>query len=512
MKLYLSLSFLLLCFISKAQLPTMTGYLLNTITSGSGGGTGTDIDSTWHTNGYSFENTNNLDSTIIRKGAVAIQLDTILGLGNKLDTGLLIKGKYGTGIGLYNRYVSNLTPNQEIYFGNIFNPYNDTSTAYIRHSQTGNIFEFGQRTPSFVQRYMRLSPGAGVQFQIPNSEKFEITHGSIQKMWFDSTITQNFDDIQLIEGIGHIDTFFTMACVNGHEGKLAYLAIDTIRAYLGISTPSGSNSVLTTKSVTGTGIVGDSIRLVGDLTIPGNNKYYGTNAVGTRGYYDFTLTINNVYDSLLIHPKNNVFISEDFLGTNPNANYGWTTTTNNGNVSLASPTVLDFNHPGICRLSSSGFSGSQTPTFRMDSPRIPVVDGMIYEALVKVEGFGGSNFFQCGLIGGSTTFSNDFIGFEFDGTGNITLRFGKDGTTGTVNTGIAEVDGDWVWVKFIITGSDIEYYINNILIGTTTPSPSAFPDSTTNDNMALTFVESTTTSSIFTSYIDYVSLSFPVNR
>lgn len=275
---------------------------------------------------------------------------------------------------------------------------------------------------------------------------------------------------------------------------------------------SGGGSVITTMSIQGDGTTSDSIKLVGDEDAPGSLFYYGTNQAGAKGYYKFPLTIYQVYDSLLVHPKNNIFISEDFLGTSSDANYGWTMTTNAGNVTMSNPGILEYNHPGLCRLSSSGTIGSQTPTFRMDSPRVPVVDGMVYEALVKVEGFGGTNLFQCGLIGNSTLFSDDYVGFEFDGTGNIFLRFGKNGTGGTVNTGIAEVDGAWFWVKFVINGNNIEYYINNSLIGITTPSPSAFPNATTSDNMALAFVESTTTSSIFTSYIDYVSLSFPVTR
>lgn len=44
----------------------------------------------------------------------------------------------------------------------------------------------------------------------------------------------------------------------------------------------GAGSSLTTQSVTGTGAVGDSIRLVNDVAAPGNNQVYGTNSSGTR--------------------------------------------------------------------------------------------------------------------------------------------------------------------------------------------------------------------------------------
>ncbi|WP_407522654.1 hypothetical protein PDL71_15410 [Lacibacter sp. MH-610] len=52
----------------------------------------------------------------------------------------------------------------------------------------------------------------------------------------------------------------------------------------GTDNTGGGGSSLTTQSVTGTGAVGDSIKLVNDAASPGNNQVYGTNGSGTKGW------------------------------------------------------------------------------------------------------------------------------------------------------------------------------------------------------------------------------------
>jgi hypothetical protein len=51
------------------------------------------------------------------------------------------------------------------------------------------------------------------------------------------------------------------------------------------SVGSGSSSVITADSIQGTGSAGSPIELVGDAATPGNTMLYGTNGVGTKGWY-----------------------------------------------------------------------------------------------------------------------------------------------------------------------------------------------------------------------------------
>jgi hypothetical protein len=48
----------------------------------------------------------------------------------------------------------------------------------------------------------------------------------------------------------------------------------------------GSQVAATDMSIMGNGVSGNAIKLVGDLTTPGNSKFYSTNGSGVRGWYD----------------------------------------------------------------------------------------------------------------------------------------------------------------------------------------------------------------------------------
>lgn len=71
---------------------------------------------------------------------------------------------------------------------------------------------------------------------------------------------------------------------------------DNIVRYLGVDawgkvftaeiTGGGGGTVLTKWSVTGSGALGNEVRLTNDLETPGISKYYGTDARGIRGFFD----------------------------------------------------------------------------------------------------------------------------------------------------------------------------------------------------------------------------------
>lgn len=83
--------------------------------------------------------------------------------------------------------------------------------------------------------------------------------------------------------------------------------VDTIVRYLGVDawgkvftteiTGGGGGTVLTKWSVTGSGALGNEIRLTNDEENPGTTMYYGTDETGTKGWHDLTITGDNYVDS-----------------------------------------------------------------------------------------------------------------------------------------------------------------------------------------------------------------------
>ncbi len=56
--------------------------------------------------------------------------------------------------------------------------------------------------------------------------------------------------------------------------------------------------ITTDKSVTGTGTIFAPVQLTNDLAVPGNDKYYGTNFAGARGWFDLPSGVTNLgYDA-----------------------------------------------------------------------------------------------------------------------------------------------------------------------------------------------------------------------
>jgi hypothetical protein len=55
-----------------------------------------------------------------------------------------------------------------------------------------------------------------------------------------------------------------------------------------------NNGLLSSNSITGNGVIGTPFQLVNDSAVPGNNFYYGTNALGVKGYYAITSGVTNL--------------------------------------------------------------------------------------------------------------------------------------------------------------------------------------------------------------------------
>lgn len=289
-----------------------------------------------------------------------------------------------------------------------------------------------------------------------------------------------------------------------------YQGLSNNKAYVSVNNTSGA----TTGSTATIGFTDSNTSLDRDLRID-NNGFFLKNLDNANQDYDlkYDPTSDEVTYVVGNSPGLIAVIEEDFFGvyggSTGTAHYGWTTTTNGGQISLCSPTELVDNHPGLSYMESSGASNG-TPEMHMNTPQIYAKDGLIYEAIVKVENFTASNTFFAGIKNG-----NDYIGFKWDGTGNVELTFGNDGVTSSTNTGYAESDGAWVAVKFIVGATTVQYYLNGTLVGNTTldgtASPS-LPNATTGDNMRPTFDGSITLGSSFKAVVDYMKLSFPISR
>lgn len=62
-----------------------------------------------------------------------------------------------------------------------------------------------------------------------------------------------------------------------------------------VQASGGLSTVVTRYSVTGDGSVGAPVELVGDVAAPGSSKYYGTDASGSRGFYDLPASADDNY-------------------------------------------------------------------------------------------------------------------------------------------------------------------------------------------------------------------------
>ncbi len=97
---------------------------------------------------------------------------------------------------------------------------------------------------------------------------------------YDNYQNWNISDGENSVGINSNNTFE----ITGSGGITATL--DSVNKRITIGGSSSSVSVETTHSLNGDGTASTPIRLDGDLSIPGNSKYYGTNGDGTKGWYD----------------------------------------------------------------------------------------------------------------------------------------------------------------------------------------------------------------------------------
>lgn len=228
------------------------------------------LDSTWWTQAQSFSRKNNLDSTIIRRGVVAVQVDTLMGAGTKLDTAFTMRTNYNRGLGIMYKNLSNVTPSENIYMGNITSPHNDSTTTMITHSNTSGVESFIISMVDSASQYNKsiaVIEDNGIILTSGVREKVQLRIYGDDAFTVDSSSTRNITDVITAEGGGFIDTFFIITKSGGGAGVAKYMSIDTIRNYLG-ENGFGSTQTFTitlfgsSSPVTGTNVISSDFFVV----------------------------------------------------------------------------------------------------------------------------------------------------------------------------------------------------------------------------------------------------------
>lgn len=417
------------------------------------------LDSTWWTQAESFSRTNNLDSTIIRRGVVAIQVDTINGASTKLDTAFVMRTNYNRGLAIMHRDLFDVAPTEVIYMGNIQSPNLDSTTTLIYHNNISGNELFGitmTDSASIYTKSITLQEGNGIVIQAGDNESIVLRTYNDMLFRIDSTSLINPNEVNIAEGPGFRDTFFLVSYGSGNVETVVYKSIDTLRAYLG----------------------------------------------------------ENGFGSSTSLPSERVTIFEDFFGgdsgTSPaSMNYGWRWFDNgnaDGDIDMSNST-FDENHPGIASVNGSLLAG--TPYFELQNPNISPGKDLIFETVVKLTSLTLGDVIFIGL---ATTgdVDTDAIGFYWNGVGNIELRTRNDGVAQNTNTTVSE-STSWMKLKFVLThGGNLEFYIDDVLEGNISASDTSIPTSA--DPLVLTAIGTVIDASTTEFLVDYMSLEFNVTR
>lgn len=180
-------------------------------------------------------------------------------------------------------------------------------------------------------------------------------------------------------------------------------------------------------------LIGGELRLNNDVSVPGNNKYYGTDASGVRGYFDATafagvstvqVTDSTNIDLTVTNPTTTPTITADLIDTGVTAsNYGSATAvstfsvdakgrlTTASSVSIAIPStaVTDFAEAVDDRISNLLVAGTGITLTYNDVSNTLTIDG----TPTGLDGVGSANKIAYWVDSNTLTFDVDL---GFDGT------------------------------------------------------------------------------------------------
>lgn len=160
------------------------------------------------------------------------------------------------------------------------------------------------------------------------------------------------------------------------------------------STAGSGGTVLTALSVQGTGVTGAPIELVGDSASPGNNKVYGTNGSGTKGWYAASAggstTLAGLTDVAIPSPANGQFLSYNSAASK------WENTDVILDFLPVSPTAWDdeFNTGSGLDTTGSRFAGANAWSY-LSGTSWPVANLTVANSWLRVAGTSGTHAVFC---------------------------------------------------------------------------------------------------------------------
>lgn len=172
-------------------------------------------------------------------------------------------------------------------------------------------------------------------------------------------------------------------------------------------------------------------------------------------------------------------IWDDFFGGISGGNHSWQNWQGGtGAGSTNSTATISATHPGVIRL-TTGTSATGRAGYGLAPSANPLLNGVVLGTGVHVEEYminvtqlsNITEEFRCvlGLQNISTTPSTNAVQFKYDrlafGTNWQCESISASSTTRT-DSGVAAGAGAWIKLRFQATSSQVEYYINDVLVAT----------------------------------------------
>lgn len=192
-----------------------------------------------------------------------------------------------------NRYGININHNQ-VTLGNVYGPINNQAVltlnsfgfnmtyagayGFTTYTNGESVYSYGGNGITFT----RISGSSTLKYAADYSADF-VDRSLVDKAYVDSLITSNVTNHNTLTGIqGGIST------ERYHLTASVYNLLNTVAANKLVGRSSGTGTIEHINIANSLTLSGTNIQLVNDLATPGNNKYYGTNNSGAKGWHSLS--------------------------------------------------------------------------------------------------------------------------------------------------------------------------------------------------------------------------------